>query len=223
MDIDRSVIEGALPAGQQTCAGLGDSAEQQSEQRPRQRKAEEGDLMSRDALQQALLNLAYDNTGSMCYANCSVTCLIWACLSRHNFTVGEWGEPASQLCEVLRHTDGLFQIDGQEWYHSLVANWDAQHGQADSAEFTSLLVHWVAPASCSCLWQRRWMQCENVYIHDNGDTYQPLMLQIQPTLRNPTVAVPPNSLHVHPAPQLVYPRCLHALGNTQVTPLMKGH
>ena len=123
MDIDRSVIEGAPPAGQQTCAGLGDSAEQQSEQRPRQRKAEEGDLMSRDALQQALLNLAYDNTGSMCYANCSVTCLIWACLSRHNFTVGEWGEPASQLCEVLRHTDGLFQIDGQEWYHSLVANW----------------------------------------------------------------------------------------------------
>ena len=182
MDVDRSVLEGSLTTDQQACPGSGGNAAQSPAQGPWQGRDEEGVMTAetRAAFRQALLGLAFDNTGHSCFANSSMACFVWACLSRHNFMLGEWGDSASCLRDMLNHHDGLFQIDCQQWYQSLVAQWDEHRGQADSAEFTSLLMQWVDTTSCSCLWQRRWMQSENVLIHDHGHVHQPLTLQLNP-------------------------------------------
>ena len=182
MDVDRSVVEGPHAANQQASSGSRDCDAEPPEQRPWEGQDEEGDVNAADRmrLRTALLNLAFDNTGVQCFANAALCCLTWACLSKNTFTFGEWGESATALQAMLEHTDGLYRIDDQPWYQSLLDNWGAPPGQADSAEFTSRLIQWVQLTSCNCLWQRRWMQCENVLIHDRGDAHMPLFLQIQP-------------------------------------------
>ena len=182
LDIDRSVVESSLADPQQECSSPGDLPDRQAEQRPWEGEAETGQMTAeaRAALRTALLSLAYDNTGTQCYANASLCSFVWACLSRKTFTIGEWGESAAALCSMIQHTDGLFRIEDQPWFQALMTTWGIMPGQADSAEFTGQLIRWVKPAACNCFWQRRWMQCENVLIHDHGDAFMPVFLQIHP-------------------------------------------
>lgn len=183
MVIDRSVTENALSEHEQASSSLG-GHHQTSDGEERWQGQDEEDRLApslRSALRQIIIGLELDNTGYMCFANASITTFLWTTLSRQQFRLEDWGTSADVFQAMLTLTDAPIQIDQQPWYQEMVADWTVPAGQADSAEFTSLLMHWVAPTSVCCQWQRRWMQCENVMIHDQGARYQPITLQIIPS------------------------------------------
>ena len=159
----------------------GATADGPERQEPGERQEEEFlSASARNALRAALTNLVLDNSSHLCYANAAVSCFLWASLSRSSFSYADWGIPAPLFREMLSSPEP-YSIDSQTWYEDLTLHCEDNHGQADSAEFTQMLVQWVSPAFYSSYWHRRWMQCENVLIHDHGDKYQPLLLQLEPT------------------------------------------
>ena len=122
------------------------------------------------------------NTGHMCYANSAFTCFLWSGLSRGTFTLTDWGRQHDLFRDLLLELRPQpFNLDAQLWFQGITQNWDENRGQADSAEFTSMLLQWVAPSFLSCHWQRRLMENECVRVHDQGDRYQPLTLQLDPS------------------------------------------
>lgn len=181
MVVGGSIIEDAFTNDEQTSTGPGESSEAPQRQELGEGQIEE-DMTgaTRDDMRQAMLQLVFENRSNLCYANSSVAAFTWACLSRQTFAESDWGATAADFRFMLSNTDHPFDLDQQQWFTELVSQWQNPHGQADSAEFTSLLLQWVAPASVCCHWQRRWMQCENVLIHDQGSRYQPLTLQLHP-------------------------------------------
>lgn len=122
------------------------------------------------------------NTGHMCYANSAFTCFLWSGLSRGTFTLTDWGRQHALFRDLLLEPRPQpFNLDAQPWFQGITMNWDDNRGQADSAEFTSMLLQWVAPSFLSCHWQRRLMENECVRVHDHSDRYQPLTLQLDPS------------------------------------------
>ena len=180
---DRSIPEDPLTKPESTSTDSGNPAETSCREELGQGQNEEERLMdaSRWALRHAQTNLVLENASNLCFANSAVQCFLWATLSRQNFTHSDWGATAEVFISMLQSDECPFSIDDKSWFHELVAAEGLPAGQADSAEFTSMLMRWVEPASVSCHWQRRWMQCENVLMHDLGDRFQPLTLQIHPS------------------------------------------
>ena len=181
MDVDRSILEAALAGDEPSHTAAGAIAGGPEGQEQGEGQADEVlTPHDRNLLRAALANLVLENPHHLCFANAAVTSFLWASLSRSSFSYADWGIPASLFCDMLRST-APYSIDSQPWYDGLTRDWDDNHGQADSAEFTQMLVQWVSPAFYCSYWHRRWMQCENVLIHDHGDRYQPLFLQLEPT------------------------------------------
>ncbi|CAL1166069.1 unnamed protein product, partial [Cladocopium goreaui] len=103
-------------------------------------------------------------------------------LSRDTFTLTDWGRQHDLFRDLLLELRPQpFNLDAQLWFQGITQNWDENRGQADSAEFTSMLLQWVAPSFLSCHWQRRLMENECVRVHDQGDRYQPPTLQLDPS------------------------------------------
>ena len=181
VDAGRSLTQTALTGDEQTDPDAGAIVDGPERQGPGEGQEEEYlSRQARNALRAALTNLVLDNSSHLCYANAAVSCFLWASLSRPRFSYADWGIPAPLFREMLSSPEP-YSIDSQTWYEDLTLHWDDNHGQADSAEFTQMLVQWVSPAFYCSYWHRRWMQCENVLIHDHGDRHQPLFLQLEPT------------------------------------------
>ena len=64
------------------------------------------------------------------------------------------------------------------WFQQLVNGWNDRHSQADSAEFSSILLRGVAPRCCSNRWERRVSHEQNITLHDQGDATMPITIQI---------------------------------------------
>ena len=137
----------------------------------------------RQQLRNGILKLALCNTGTMCFANSAILCYLWASMSRLTFQLGDWGVLAAHFREMLLHADGtLFHIDHTTWYRSIVADWEEQHSQADSAEFTLRLLAWVNTPIVSNAWTRRVWLGEKETVHDRGTQFMPIALQLDPTM-----------------------------------------
>lgn len=123
------------------------------------------------------------NPGDLCYANSAFLCFLWALLSRANFRVTDWGTPRALFQSLLTQSGPqTFNLAQQPWFQAMLLDWEDREGQADSAEFTGRLIHWVAPACYNTCWHRRVSQGENrpPLLHDVGDRFMPLTVQIEP-------------------------------------------
>ena len=181
LDVDRSLAEAALTGDESPHTAARADADGSEGQEPGEGQEEElVTTAARSALRHALTQLVLDNPSHLCFANAAVTCFLWSSLSRVGFQFADWGIPAPLFRDMLSSPEP-YSIDSQNWYADLTEHWEDNHGQADSAEFTQMLVQWVAPAFYCSYWHRRWMQCENVLIHDHGDIHQPRFLQLEPT------------------------------------------
>eukprot|EP00435_Cladocopium_sp_Y103_P013798 s4108_g3.t1 len=154
------------------------------------RQGEEADFSTevsltqlRIRLRQAAAQLTFDNDGTLCYANCAVISFIWACLSRSNFEPSNWGAQSDLFQSMLSMNDpSPVLLTQQSWFSSLIQHWPERGGQADGAEFTGRLMAWVASGCHSQQWQRRVMLGQRATIHDHGDQFMPLTVQLDPAL-----------------------------------------
>jgi hypothetical protein len=71
-----------------------------------------------------------------------------------------------------------YSLEHSTWFQNLIAAWPERHGQADSAEFSSILLRGVAPQCCSNSWERRVLTEQNIRVHDQGDEFMPIVLQL---------------------------------------------
>jgi hypothetical protein len=72
------------------------------------------------------------------------------------------------------------QLDQLSWFQDLVATWDDRQGQADSSEFSHLLMKGVAASCYSNRWERPVQDGHNVQVHDHGDSCMPITPQLDP-------------------------------------------
>lgn len=139
-------------------------------------------MISAAALRTAALSLLLDNGGDMCYANSAFICSVWSFLMRSSFAEGDWGSFARAYCSLLTTHEHLpIRIDDMGWYQRLISTWDDRQGQADSAEFTGLLLGGMHSPVLSNHWQRRVQNELQIQVHDENDDFQPLTLQIDPS------------------------------------------
>ena len=180
-------LEAAQPTSQQTSAAAGTADQHPGDGTQRTRQGEDENqgqiaYQLRVTLRQEVAKLTLGNTGHMCYANSAFTCFLWSALSRRNFTITDWGHQHALFRELLlTPRPQPLNLDAQPWFQGITMNWDDNRGQADSAEFTSMLLQWVAPSFLSCHWQRRLMENDCVRVHDHSDRFQPLTLQLDPS------------------------------------------
>ncbi|CAL1153362.1 unnamed protein product [Cladocopium goreaui] len=180
-------LEAAQPTSQQTSAAAGTADQHPGDGTQRTRQGEDENQghiahQLRVTLRQEVAKLTLGNTGHMCYANNAFTCFLWSALSRRNFTITDWGHQHALFRELLlTPRPQPLNLDAQPWFQGITMNWDDNRGQADSAEFTSMLLQWVAPSFLSCHWQRRLMENDCVRVHDHSDRFQPLTLQLDPS------------------------------------------
>ena len=138
---------------------------------------------TRHDLRERALRVVYDNPGNTCYATSSFQSLIWASLSRLDFRIQDWGARSAILQDVLQHVDGEpLSLEHEPWFSHLIQGWIADGEQADSAEFTHMLASWTAMTAISNCWERRVLTGESTLLHDSGDKYMPLTLQLDPTM-----------------------------------------
>ena len=138
---------------------------------------------ARHDLRERALRVIYDNTGNTCYATSSFQSLIWASLSRVDFRIQDWGARSAILQDVLQHGDGeSFSLEHEPWCTHLIQGWIEDGEQADSAEFTHMLASWTAMQAISNCWERRVLTEENTLLHDSGDKFMPLTVQLDPTM-----------------------------------------
>ena len=108
---------------------------------------------------------------------------MWACLSRRNFQYLDWGAQAATLQTILNDNDGTpFPLDTQDWFETLIHGWNDQQGQADSAEFGHRLASWLNSEALSNSWERRVSTQAANLVHDHGDRFMPLTLQLDPAM-----------------------------------------
>ena len=183
LDHGRDDNEAPFPAPESPSSNPDSTAGERHSQRPEQGEVqnEMTTLATRESLRQKLSQLRLLNPGQLCFANCALASFIWTSLSRRTFAYADWGVPQALFKAMLTSSEDTFALDRQPWYQALTMGWADNHRQEDSAEFTSMLVQWVSPAFYNCFWQRKWMQCENLLIHDQGDRYQPINLQLHPS------------------------------------------
>lgn len=137
----------------------------------------------RQRLRALLLDLQLNNSGTSCYANSAFLAYLWACLSRTNFQFLDWGARTATLQTILNENDGTpFPLDAQDWFLSLLQGWNDPQGQADSAEFGHRFARWLALDILSNSWERRVTASDVTEVHDHGDQYMPLTLQLDPTM-----------------------------------------
>eukprot|EP00435_Cladocopium_sp_Y103_P014102 s4865_g3.t1 len=137
----------------------------------------------RQRLRQAAAQMIFDNDGTLCYANCAVISYIWACLSRSSFQLTNWGAQSELFLSLLMdNLESPVLLTQHDWFTSLTQAWPERGRQADSAEFTGRLMAWVASRCHSQQWQRRVMLGQRVTIHDYGDQFLPLTVQLDPSL-----------------------------------------
>ena len=135
--------------------------------------------ISRQQLRHAFRSLILDNSSFYCYANCALLTCLWATLTRTTFTFADWGEYSDVFCSILfHHVQEPYSLEHSTWFHNLIAAWPERHGQADSAEFSSILLRGVAPQCCSNRWERRVLTEQNIRVHDQGDDFMPIVLQM---------------------------------------------
>lgn len=133
----------------------------------------------RHQLRSAFRSLNLDNGDNLCYANSSILTFLWAVLSRVTFQDSDWGDFSAYFCQLLLSHDAMpLLLSEFPWFQQIIHDWTDRDGQADSAEFTGLLLRRVAPRCCSNYWERRVNQEQKIAIHDRGDPKMPITLQI---------------------------------------------
>ena len=133
----------------------------------------------RHQLRSAFRRLTLDNGDNLCYANSGLLAFLWAMLSRVTFTDSDWGEYSELFGTFLMTYDTAPVLVSQfPWFQRLLNGWSDRHGQADGAEFSSLLLRVVAPRCCSNRWERRVSHEQKTDVHDRGDAHMPITLQL---------------------------------------------
>ncbi|CAL1169052.1 unnamed protein product [Cladocopium goreaui] len=100
-----------------------------------------------------------------------------------NFQYLDWGAQAATLQTILNDNDGTpFPLDTQDWFETLIHGWNDQQGQADSAEFGHRLASWLNSEALSNSWERRVSTQAANLVHDHGDRFMPLTLQLDPAM-----------------------------------------
>ena len=183
-NVDQTPQPGPLQTG-------GDASESHRPGREQDQRQGEGtrwcvvqlDAPARQALRAKALQLVLENPGNACYANSSFLALIWATLSRQEFSFQDWGPRSTILQQLLQHGNGTpFSLAHEHWFDRLIDGWIEEGEQADSAEFSHLLSSWTAMPAISNSWDRRVQMDQNFVRHDSGDQYMPLTLQMDPQM-----------------------------------------
>lgn len=187
----RTHIEGSSTRAMQTSAALTAMSPTESQQPQGQREGEspwqaQEPLDTKDIrkeLRQAIQSLTMDNSGNWCYANSAVLAYLWATLSRITFQMTDWGEFSELFHAMLSQpVDTPIMLEQCQWFQRLIASWPERHGQADSTEFSNILLKGVASPSTSNRWERRVIQEQKVEVHDMGDRFMPITIPLDPEL-----------------------------------------
>lgn len=133
----------------------------------------------RQQLRHAFRSLIMDNSSFFCYANCALLTFLWSTLCRTTYTLADWGEFSDFFCSILLNHENLpYSLEHSTWFQNLIATWSERNGQADSAEFSSIMLRGVAPQCCSNQWERRVLTEQNVRVHDSSHDFMPIVLQL---------------------------------------------
>ena len=142
-------------------------------------------LNLKQRLRHAFHSLILENGSSFCYANSALLTCLWAMLTRSTFAVSDWGEYSEIFSAILLSpSPDPIALEHTVWFQNLVATWPERHGQADSTEFSSILMRGVAPQCISNRWERRVMSEQKVRVHDCGDETMPITLQLDLNLQD---------------------------------------
>lgn len=137
----------------------------------------------RHRLRQCLRSLVLENDGHMCYANSAVQAMMWSFLSRTTFVEADWGEYSELFHALISHSDSFpMHLEHIPGFQTLVANWPEWTGQADSTEFSSILLKGAASRCCNNSWERRVQEGQTVTVQDRGHHYMPITVQLEPEL-----------------------------------------
>ena len=175
------VEAGATTGGNPAKTGLG----QGSWQGEAEREATEATMteLPSSTLRHRLLQLTFQNNGTLCYANSAILSFMWASLSRTAFNTADWGALSAPFREMLKaDADSHVNLNSMPWFQSVVAQWIDRHSQADSAEFTHRLLSWGNVPVVSNTWRRLVLIGEKVTPHDSGARHMPITLQLDPSL-----------------------------------------
>ena len=187
-DVSQSPQHGpfeASPAASGDVEQSPDTTRERTRERQVGTEASSTDLsfQDRQRLRQLLLELQLDNPGSSCYANSAFLATVWACLSRHRFQYLDWGARSAVLQAILFDNDGSpFSLEAQDWFPPLVQGWNEHQGQADCAEFGHRFTSWLNVPAISNRWERRVTTSDATLVHDQGDRFMPLTLQLDPAM-----------------------------------------
>eukprot|EP00435_Cladocopium_sp_Y103_P028415 s1098_g7.t1 len=175
----------AIQTGSGPSGDGGSAQDQRSRERESQVQHEALNDDGRHALRRALSALILTNRSEHCYANSAWISMLWAMVSRNNFTFNDWGERAPLFPELIQsHQSHPLELAQQPWYVALLLSWpeEAGIGSSDCAEFVALLLAWVCSRCYSGYWEKRAQLPAGIHVHDRGSIQSTLTLQIEPEL-----------------------------------------
>ena len=155
-------------------------------QRTRQRDSEgsdqAGDLIQAEDTVQTLLpgfyKMRLQNTSHWCYANSSLSCLLWSLLCLTPFDMTAWGQRFAVLHDFLhRHCLEPVALARETWFQQILHLWGHELGQQDCAEFFNALLTWLRPPAYDMRWERRVQNETQIEVVDISTQYMPFHLQ----------------------------------------------
>eukprot|EP00435_Cladocopium_sp_Y103_P060612 s240_g22.t1 len=120
------------------------------------------------------------NVANFCYCSATMFALWWALLSRHAYSIGDWGDSQTIMQQFFsRMDDSLVSVPTA--FAALFPLWDNGTLPADAAEFAFCVLRWMKSPCFSHRWERSYIIENMRHHHDVGDVFAPLFLQVPHT------------------------------------------
>ena len=141
--------------------------------------------VNRRRLQSAVSKLILGNDSNHCFANASVTALLWAMLSRSDFQFEHWGCRASQVVQFLTmNTDQALFLSQHDWFDGIFTEWHNADIQGDPTEFISFVMKQLPFQGYDMTWERRIQIVDQIQSNDTSAACSPLVLRFPPDLHS---------------------------------------
>eukprot|EP00438_Fugacium_kawagutii_P000664 Skav222316 [mRNA] locus=scaffold1249:215100:218544:- [translate_table: standard] len=121
---------------------------------------------SRDALCAWMMRVSFLNSDSQCYFNSALAAWFWAHLSLQDWRPSFLGDAAQCLLGELGAATDTFDWGTSTWLAPLLRRWGLTGRQADSAEFSQMLLSYTEATHLTQFWQKR-RESDGILIHEH--------------------------------------------------------
>ena len=182
MDADWSNPQASHTGDERPCPSTAETDEPTCGQGQRKGQREDGQaaMSFEDAVQLSsnMCGLTLANSLNWCYANSTISCLLWTLLCLFPVSFHNWGTRSAELQDFLRRVAGdSLALTDEQWFCQILHFWGGTNSQQDCAEFSLAVLKWLGSPAFSLRWERRCELDSEMHIMDHSDTCTPIKLE----------------------------------------------